>query len=471
MHDIGKNIVGVVLGCNNYDIIDLGVMVPCEKILQAAKEHKVDIIGLSGLITPSLDEMVHVAREMQRLDFKIPLLIGGATTSKAHTAVKIEQNYTNNATVYVPDASRSVTVVSNLLSNETRDSFVDGVKAEYDTIRARTAGRNQRSTLLPFDEANANAGQFNWHASSITRPEFIGTRVLDDYPLEKLVPYIDWTPFFITWSLSGKYPAILQEEVVGAAARDLFADAQAMLKQLIENRQLKAQAVIGFWPAGRTATNDVTVYQDEQHEQALHTFNFLRQQAAKAEGIPNLSLADFIAPADHQQSDYIGAFAVTAGIGAQELAEKYQQENNDYNALMVKALADRLAEAFAEHLHARVRREFWPYAADESLDNDALIKEKYRGIRPAPGYPACPEHSDKVAIFDLLDVEPSIDMLLTESYAMLPAASVSGFYFAHPEARYFSVGKINDDQLLDFAARRRIDEEDARRLLAPILLD
>tara|TARA_R110002072_G_scaffold4663_5_gene32494 strand:+ start:6029 stop:9727 length:3699 start_codon:yes stop_codon:yes gene_type:complete len=471
VHDIGKNIVGVVLGCNNYDIIDLGVMVPCEKILQAAKEHKVDIIGLSGLITPSLDEMVHVAREMQRLDFKIPLLIGGATTSKAHTAVKIEQNYTNNATVYVPDASRSVTVVSNLLSNETRDSFVDGVKAEYDTIRARTAGRNQRSTLLPFDEANANAGQFNWHASSITRPEFIGTRVLDDYPLEKLVPYIDWTPFFITWSLSGKYPAILQDEVVGAAARDLFADAQAMLKQLIENRQLKAQAVIGFWPAGRTATNDVTVYQDEQHEQALHTFNFLRQQAAKAEGIPNLSLADFIAPADHQQSDYIGAFAVTAGIGAQELAEKYQQENNDYNALMVKALADRLAEAFAEHLHARVRREFWPYAADESLDNDALIKEKYRGIRPAPGYPACPEHSDKVAIFDLLDVEPSIDMLLTESYAMLPAASVSGFYFAHPEARYFSVGKINDDQLLDFAARRRIDEEDARRLLAPILLD
>jgi len=471
VHDIGKNIVGVVLGCNNYDIIDLGVMVPCEKILQAAKEHKVDIIGLSGLITPSLDEMVHVAKEMQRLDFKIPLLIGGATTSKAHTAVKIEQNYSNNATVYVPDASRSVTVVSNLLSNETRDSFVDGVKAEYDTIRARTAGRNQRSTLLPFDEANANAGQFSWHASTITRPEFLGTRVLDNYPLEKLVPYIDWTPFFITWSLSGKYPAILQDDVVGPAARDLFADAQAMLKQLIENRQLKAQAVIGFWPAGRTATNDVTLYRDEQHQHPLHTFNFLRQQAAKAEGIPNLSLADFIAPADHQQSDYIGAFAVTAGIGAQELAEKYQQENNDYNALMVKALADRLAEAFAEHLHARVRREFWPYAADESLDNDALIKEKYRGIRPAPGYPACPEHSDKVAIFDLLDVEPSIDMLLTESYAMLPAASVSGFYFAHPDARYFSVGKINDDQLLDFAARRKIDEVDARRLLAPILLD
>ena len=471
VHDIGKNIVGVVLGCNNYDIIDLGVMVPCEKILQSAKEHKVDIIGLSGLITPSLDEMVHVAREMQRLDFKIPLLIGGATTSKAHTAVKIEQNYTNNATVYVPDASRSVTVVSNLLSNQTRDSFVDGVKAEYDTIRARTAGRNQRSTLLPFGEANANAGQFSWHTNSITRPEFIGTKVLVDYPLEKLVPYIDWTPFFITWSLAGKYPTILQDKVVGPAARDLFADAQAMLKQLIENRQLKAQAVIGFWPAGRTATNDVTVYQDDQHEQPLHTFNFLRQQAAKAEGIPNLSLADFVAPADNQQSDYIGAFAVTAGIGAQELAEKYQRENNDYNALMVKALADRLAEAFAEHLHARVRREFWPYAADETLDNDALIKEKYHGIRPAPGYPACPEHSDKVAIFDLLDVEPSIDMLLTESYAMLPAASVSGFYFAHPESRYFSVGKINDDQLLDFAARRRISEQDARKLLAPILLD
>jgi len=471
VHDIGKNIVGVVLGCNNYDIIDLGVMVPCDKILQAAKEHKVDIIGLSGLITPSLDEMVHVAKEMQRLDFKIPLLIGGATTSKAHTAVKIEQNYTNNATVYVPDASRSVTVVSNLLSDETRDSFVAGVKAEYDTVRARTSGRDQRKSLLPFVEANANAGDFSWGDNTITAPAFTGAKVLDDYPLEKLVPYIDWTPFFITWSLAGKYPAILQDEVVGEAARDLFADAQAMLKKLIDEKLLRAQGVFGFWPAARTGRNDVTLYADTAHQNKLHTFSFLRQQAAKADNIPNLSLADFVAPADHHTSDYIGAFAVTAGIGAQELAERYAAENNDYNSLMVKALADRLAEAFAEHLHERVRTEYWGYAPDEKLDGDALIKEKYRGIRPAPGYPACPEHSDKVAIFDLLGVEKAIDMQLTESFAMLPAAAVSGFYFAHPESRYFSVGKINDDQVADFAERRQLNDEDARRLLRPNLLD
>lgn len=471
VHDIGKNIVGVVLACNNYDIIDLGVMVPCDKILQAAREHKVDIVGLSGLITPSLDEMVHVAKEMQRLDFKIPLLIGGATTSKAHTAVKIEQNYKNNATVYVPDASRSVTVVSNLLSDETRDSFVAGVQAEYDTVRARTAGRDQRKNLLSFAEANANAGNFQWHDDSITRPAFLGPKVFDDYPLEKLVPYIDWTPFFITWSLAGKYPHILKDEVVGQAARDLFADAQAMLKKLIDEKLLRAQAVIGFWPAARSGQNDVTLYADEAHSKPLHTFSFLRQQAAKADEIPNLSLADFIAPASHPHSDYMGAFAVTAGIGAQELADRYAAENNDYNSLMVKALADRLAEAFAEHLHERVRREFWGYAPDETLDNDALIKEKYRGIRPAPGYPACPEHSDKVAIFDLLDIENSIGMSLTESYAMLPAAAVSGFYFAHPDSRYFAVGKINDDQVDDFAARRQLDDEDARRLLRPNLLD
>ncbi len=471
VHDIGKNIVGVVLGCNNYDIVDLGVMVPCEKILQAAKEHKVDIIGLSGLITPSLDEMVHVAKEMQRLDFKVPLLIGGATTSKAHTAVKIEQNYTNNATVYVPDASRSVTVVSNLLSDETRDSFVAGVKAEYDTVRARTSGRDQRKSLLPFAEANANAGDFSWGDKTITAPAFTGAKVLDDYPLEKLVPYIDWTPFFITWSLAGKYPAILQDPVVGEAARDLFADAQAMLKKLIDEKLLRAQGVFGFWPAARTGRNDVTLYADSAHKDKLHTFSFLRQQAAKADNIPNLSLADFVAPGDHQTSDYVGAFAVTTGIGAQELAERYAAENNDYNSLMVKALADRLAEAFAEHLHERVRTEYWGYAPDEKLDGDALIKEKYRGIRPAPGYPACPEHSDKVAIFDLLGVENAIDMQLTESFAMLPAAAVSGFYFAHPESRYFSVGKINDDQVADFAERRQLSDEDARRLLRPNLLD
>ena len=471
VHDIGKNIVGVVLGCNNYDIIDLGVMVPCEKILQQAREHDVDIIGLSGLITPSLDEMVHVAKEMQRLDFQVPLLIGGATTSKAHTAVKIEQHYKNNATVYVPDASRSVTVVSNLLGKETHPEFVAKVKAEYDTIRTRTAGRDQRSSLLSFDEANSNAGQFEWRADTITRPSFLGTKVFDDYPLEELVPYIDWTPFFITWSLSGKYPAILEDEVVGQAARDLFADAQQMLDDLVSNKKLRAQGVIGFWPAQRSGRNDVKVFADDAHNKPLHEFNFLRQQASKAEGIPNLSLADFIADDSEADTDYIGAFAVTAGLGAQELAEKYQAENNDYNALMVKALADRLAEAFAEHLHERVRREFWAYAPDETLDNEALIREKYRGIRPAPGYPACPEHSDKVAIFDLLDINNSIEMSLTESFAMLPAAAVSGFYFAHPDSRYFSVGKINDDQVEDFAERRGITVEEARKLLTPNLLD
>jgi 5-methyltetrahydrofolate--homocysteine methyltransferase len=471
VHDIGKNIVGVVLGCNNYDIIDLGVMVPCEKILQAAKDHAVDIIGLSGLITPSLDEMVHVAKEMQRLDFQVPLLIGGATTSKAHTAVKIEQNYHNNAVVYVPDASRSVTVVSNLLSTDTRDSFVESLRKEYETVRTRTAGRDQRSSLLSFDEANRNAGQFSWHTGTITSPTFIGSKVLEDYPLQALVPYIDWTPFFITWSLAGKYPAILDDKIVGQAARDLYTDATTMLDELISKKLIRAQAVLGFWPATRTAPNDVTLYQDDTRSQPLHTFNFLRQQAAKAEGIPNLSLADFVAPAELGQTDYIGAFAVTAGIGAQELADHYQQQNDDYNALMVKALADRLAEAFAEHLHERVRREYWAYAPGEALDKESLIKEKYRGIRPAPGYPACPEHSDKQAIFDLLKVSNSIGMSLTESYAMLPAASVSGFYFAHPESRYFAVGKINDDQLMDFARRRNISEQSARLLLSPNLLD
>jgi len=470
VHDIGKNIVGVVLACNNYDIIDLGVMVPCEKILHAAREHNVDIIGLSGLITPSLDEMVHVAKEMQRLDFNVPLLIGGATTSKAHTAVKIEQHYKNNATVYVPDASRSVTVVSNLLSTETRNSFVDNLRNEYETVRARTSGRDQGKNLLTFAEANQNAGQFQWHHHTVTRPQQLGAQVLEDYPLDVLVPYIDWTPFFITWSLAGKYPQILKDEVIGEAARDLYADAQAMLTEIIDKKLLTAQAVFGFWPATRSAANDVTVFADESCNAALHTFSFLRQQAAKADGIPNLSLADFIASKEHANCDYIGAFAVTTGVGAQQLADKFEKENNDYNALMVKALADRLAEAFAEHLHQRVRREFWGYAPDESLDNEALIKEKYRGIRPAPGYPACPEHSDKAAVFDLLGVTGKIDMSLTESFAMLPAASVSGFYFAHPDSRYFAVGKINEDQVADYALRRNMTIEEAKRLLMPNIL-
>ncbi len=469
VHDIGKNIVGVVLGCNNYDVVDLGVMVPCEKILQTAREENVDIIGLSGLITPSLDEMVHVAKEMQRLDFQIPLLIGGATTSKAHTAVKIEQNYKNNTTVYVPDASRSVTVVSNLLSDTARPAYIEGVRAEYEKIRKRSAGRDTRRNIITFEQANDNALDLDWSAYEPPRPAFLGTRVFDDYPLEELVPYIDWTPFFITWSLAGKYPAILEDKVVGEAARDLFKDAQEMLQHIIDNRLLCAQGVIGFWPAARRGRNDVVLF-DESGSEEQTVFSFLRQQTRKADEQPNLSLADFVAPEDSGRQDYLGGFAVSTGEGAEALTEKYRAENNDYNALMVQALADRLAEALAERLHERVRQEFWAYDPEESLDTEALIREKYQGIRPAPGYPACPEHSDKETLFRLLQVEENIEMRLTESYAMWPAASVSGFYFSHPDAKYFSVGKIDQDQLQDFAERRNIDLETAEKLLTPVIV-
>ena len=469
VHDIGKNIVGVVLGCNNYDIVDLGVMVSCEKILQTAIDEKVDIIGLSGLITPSLDEMVHVAKEMQRLNFKIPLLIGGATTSKAHTAVKIEQNYLNNATVYVPDASRSVTVVSSLLSEDASDKFKAKIKVEYDAVRARNANRDHRKNLITFEKANANSFKPDWTRYIPVAPTFLGTKVFDDYNLNELVPYIDWTPFFITWSLSGKYPAILKDNVVGEAARDLFKDAQEMLKDIIDNKRLKAQAVIGFWPAQKVGENDVALFKESSLDITIAKFSFLRQQTTKGNNIPNVCLADFVAPVNAGLPDYIGGFAVTTGIGADALAAKYVAENNDYAALMVKALADRLAEAFAERMHERVRKEFWPYATDEALTNEDLIKEAYQGIRPAPGYPACPEHSDKDTLFDLLKVEDSIGMTLTESWAMHPAAAVSGFYFAHPESRYFAVGKIDQDQLESFAQRRDISLEKASKLLTPII--
>ena len=471
VHDIGKNIVGVVLGCNNYDIIDLGVMVPCEKILQTAIAEKVDIIGLSGLITPSLDEMVHVAKEMQRQGFKIPLLIGGATTSKAHTAVKIDQHYHNNSTVYVPDASRSVTVVSNLLSNDGGVDFKNKIKDEYDAVRLRNANRDHRKNIISFEKANANAFKADWQQHRPVAPQFLGTKVFEDYPLEELVPYIDWTPFFITWSLSGKYPAILKDEVVGEAARDLFKDAQAMLKDLIDNKRLKAQGVVGFWPAAQQNLNDVALFEDESREQQIARFCFLRQQSGKAHGVPNLSLADYVAPQDAGTPDYIGGFAVTTGIGADELAKQYQEQNNDYNALMVKALADRLAEAFAELMHLRVRTEFWPYAQDESLSNDDLLDERYQGIRPAPGYPACPEHSDKVTLFKLLGIDGHINMELTDSYAMHPAASVSGFYFAHPESRYFSVGKIDADQVESIAERKGLSLATIQGLLSPNIVE
>ncbi len=470
VHDIGKNIVGVVLGCNNYEIVDLGVMVSCERILQTAIDEKVDIIGLSGLITPSLDEMVHVAKEMQRLGLKIPLLIGGATTSKAHTAVKIEQNYHNNATIYVPDASRSVTVVSNLLSEDGGVEFKRKVHEDYDAVRARNASRDTRKNIISFAQANENALKLDWQKFKSTTPQFLGKRVFDDYPLEVLIPYIDWTPFFITWSLAGKYPAILSDEVVGEAARELFRDAQSMLHEIVEKKLIKAQAVIGFWPAAQVGVNDVVLYADMSKTSQIARFNFLRQQSVKADGIPNLCLSDFVAPQASAQADYLGGFAVTTGIGVDALVQKYEAEHNDYNALLVKALADRLAEAFAEHMHQRVRREFWPYAANEDLSNEELIKEQYLGIRPAPGYPACPEHSDKEILFNLLEVPAHIGMNLTESYAMSPAASVSGFYFANPEARYFAVGKIDTDQVQSMAERKGLTIEEVSKLLTPSLI-
>ncbi len=465
VHDIGKNIVGVVLGCNNYDVVDLGVMVPCEKILQAAKDENVDVIGLSGLITPSLDEMVHVASEMQRLGFEIPLLIGGATTSKAHTAVKIEQNYQNDSTIYVPDASRSVTVVSNLLNKDNKPAYTDAIRVEYEKIRERTANRKGKRALISYQAANENKPDFDWESYQPVRPKFTGTQLLEDYPLEKLLDYIDWTPFFITWSLSGKYPAILQDEKVGEAARDLFADAKELLNDIIENKLLTARAVIGLWPASSDAHNDVQLFAEAGDSKPFETLHFLRQQMPKEESLDNLCLSDFVAPHSSAKEDYIGGFALTTGIGADELAAKYAAENNDYNAIMVKALADRLAEAFAEHLHERVRKEFWAYDPDEKLSTEELIRESYQGIRPAPGYPACPDHSEKETLFSLLNASEQTGIELTESFAMNPAASVSGYYFSHPEARYFSVGKISSDQLEDLAARKNEDIDILTRLL------
>ena len=464
VHDIGKNIVGVVLACNNYEIIDLGVMVPADKILKTAIEENVDIIGLSGLITPSLDEMVHVASEMQRLDFHIPLLIGGATTSKAHTAVKIEQHYSNDATVYVPDASRSVNVVSTLLSESNKSDFTADIRSEYSMIRERTANRKSKRELVDFRAANRAALKLDWENYTPPTPAFVGTKVLDDYPLEALIDYIDWTPFFITWSLAGKYPAILCDEKVGAAARDLFQDAQEMLTRIVDEKLITARAVFGFWE-GNSIGNDVQLGETGANKK----IHFLRQQMPKQDDNAQLCLADFVAPIDSGKQDHLGGFAVTAGIGAEALAKGYQDEGNDYASLMIKALADRLAEAFAEHLHARVRTEFWAYAPDEKFSTEELISERYRGIRPAPGYPACPEHSEKETLFALLDAEATTGISLTDSYAMTPAASVSGYYFSHPESRYFSVGKISSEQVEDLASRSSRDFADLSRLLGPNL--
>ena len=466
VHDIGKNIVGVVLQCNNFEVIDMGVMVPCASILQKAKEENVDMIGLSGLITPSLDEMVHVAKEMERLEFDLPLLIGGATTSKAHTAVKIEQHY-HAPVVYVPNASRAVGVCQKLLNAQSRAEFAEQLSKEYDIVRDQHARKQPRSKPVSLQQARDNAHVPDFSTAPVT-PNKLGVTPVT-VPLETLRNYIDWTPFFLTWSLAGKYPRILTDDVVGEQAQSLFDDANAMLDTVIANQSLQAKGVIGLFPANRQ-DDDVVIYADESRQETLGVAHHLRQQTDKPKGA-NYCLSDFVAPVGSGINDYIGAFAVTGGIGEDELAASYEEKGDDYNAIMVKAVADRLAEAFAEYLHEQVRKQYWGYAPDESLSNDDLIREKYQGIRPAPGYAACPEHTEKQLIWDLLNAEEHTGMKLTESYAMWPGASVSGWYFAHPEARYFAVAKIQQDQVEDYATRKGWDIETAQRWLGPNLND
>ena len=474
VHDIGKNIVTVVLQCNNFDVINMGVMVPCHEILARAKVEGADIIGLSGLITPSLEEMQYVAGEMQKDEHfrlrKIPLLIGGATTSRVHTAVKIAPHY-EGSVVYVPDASRSVSVAQGLLG-ESAAQYVADVQADYDKVRQQHAGKKQ-AALWPLSQARANKARIDWAAYQPPAPKFTGRRLIQNIALAELLPFIDWTPFFQTWDLAGKYPAILQDEVVGQEATRVFADAQAMLKKIAEGRWLTAHAVVGFWPASTVHDDDIALYADEARQDVLLTWHGLRQQTEKQEDAqgqmrPSRCLADFVAPAGSGVKDYIGAFAVTAGLGVDAKEAEFLAQHDDYSAIMLKALADRLAEAGAEWLHQRVRRDWWGYAPDEALDNNALIAEQYRGIRPAPGYPACPDHSVKKPLFALLGAH-DIHMGLTDAYAMTPAASVSGFYFSHPEATYFNVGKIDDTQVADMAARRGMTKDEVARLLAPNL--
>ena len=459
VHDIGKNIVGVVLACNGYEIIDLGVMVPADRILEEAINHKVDVIGLSGLITPSLDEMVHIAHEMKRRNFSIPLLIGGATTSRMHTAVKIAENY-HHGVLHVLDASRSVTVVSDLL-NENKDALLNKTTDEYQKLREDFLNRKTSKDYLSLKSARENNVKIDWNKVKPSTPKTMGTQVFHSYPLAEIAPYIDWTPFFITWEMHGKYPAILSDEKVGAEATKLFTDANALLKQLIDENWLQAEGVYGIWEATKTAADDVELMNGESKT----TLHFLRQQIKKAEGQPNYCLADYISPLE---KDYVGAFAVTIK-GIEPHLHRLDEQHDDYNKIMLQALADRLAEAFAEVLHKKMRTEYWGYSNNESLSNDALIKEEYQGIRPAPGYPACPDHTEKIKLFNLLDVQNSIGIELTESLAMYPAASVCGWYFAHPESKYFGVGKITQEQLEDYAQRTGMGLEEATKWLRPIL--
>ena len=468
VHDIGKNIVGVVLQCNNYEVIDLGVMTPSQRILDKAREVKADIVGLSGLITPSLDEMVFVASEMERQGFDVPLLIGGATTSQVHTAVKISPNYQRNQAIYVTDASRAVGVVSNLLGDN-RATYVEGIRETYRSVaRAHARGRAQKARV-GLAEARKNKFKIDWTRYQPPRPAFVGARAFTKYDLAKLVPYIDWTPFFSAWEIKGTYPGVLTDSRYGKAASALYADAEAMLRQIVAEGWLAANGVIGLWPANSIDDDDIAVYADETRGKPIATFHTLRQQIARDKERANTALADFVAPKASGAPDYIGGFAVTAGIGEEGVAERFARAHDDYSKIMVKALADRLAEAFAEHMHERVRREFWGYAKDEALGSNDLIAEKYQGVRPAPGYPAQPDHTEKGTLFELLLAEQATGIKLTESYAMMPAAAVSGFYFSHPESHYFGVGKIERDQVEDYAKRKGWPLLEAERWLAPIL--
>lgn len=467
VHDIGKNIVAVVLACNNYEIIDLGVMVPPEKIIQTAIEEKVDIIGLSGLITPSLDEMVYLAKQMDRQNVKIPIMIGGATTSRAHTAVKIAPEY-RETVVHVNDASRAVTVAGNLINKNTNQEYFKSLRMEYDELREGYLSRSRDKNFLSIEEARKNKLQLDWTNFTPVKPNTIGTKVID-VKLGELVDYIDWTPFFRTWDLHGKFPEILKDEIVGEQAKVLFADAQEMLRQIIQENWLEAKGVYGIFPANQINDDDIELR--DENGKLLQTFLTLRQQSAKTKGAPNIALSDFIAPKDSGITDYMGAFCVTTGFGVDEKAAEFEKNLDDYNSIMVKALGDRFAEAFAEYLHEKIRKEIWGYASDETLSNEALIKEEYKGIRPAPGYPACPDHLEKPTIWKLLNVEENIGVTLTESMAMWPASSVSGYYFGHPESKYFGLGKIKKDQVEDYAKRRNVPYEYAEKWLNPNIAD
>ena len=468
VHDIGKNIVAVVLGCNNFEIIDLGVMVPPEKIIQAAIEHNVDIIGLSGLITPSLDEMVYIAKEMDKLNIKIPIMIGGATTSRAHTAVKIAPEY-KQTVVHVNDASRAVTVASNLLQAETKEGYVRAIREEYDKLRHDYLNRSRDKNFHTIESARKNKLQLDWENFNPVKPNFIGVKKIE-IALSELVNFIDWTPFFNSWQLFGKYPAILTDEVVGEQATNLFFDAKNMLQKIVTEEWLTPKGIIGIFPANSINDDDIQINPSTLNHQPS-TFLTLRQQSQKTTGAPNIALADFIAPKESGKQDYIGCFCVTTGFGVDEKALEFEKQLDDYNSIMIKALADRLAEAFAEYLHLKVRKDIWGYASNENLSNQELISEKYIGIRPAPGYPACPDHLEKPTIFKLLNVEQEIGVTLTESMAMWPASSVSGYYFGHPESKYFGLGKIKEDQVADYAKRRGISTERAAKWLSPNIAD